>query len=123
MRRVSLRVLFWSPIALWLAVEIYLFRLVFLNCYCGPRPTDCPDTARAMVLWGFPSSVLLGLTLYPFALPLPSSLVDSTAIQLAQLLLLGVAGVIQWYYIMRGVELLLTKLYRRFCAPDRGAAA
>jgi hypothetical protein len=116
------RVLFWLPIALWLAVELYLFRLVLLNCY-GSQPKDCPDTAGAMLLWGLPSSVLLELVLYPFALALgPSSPLDSIAGQIAQLLLCGVAGLIQWYFIMRGVELLLKRLHRRLHPTSRGAA-
>jgi len=69
-----------------------------------------------MGLWGVPSSLLVALVFN--GLPIEGC---TTAAFLAAALAFCIAGLIQWYFIMRGVELLLTKLYRRRRAND-GAA-
>lgn len=57
-----------------------------------------------MVAWGLPISLIPAL--------LTNVLPCSTANVIALGLLFCAAGVIQWYYILRGVESLLRELYR-----------
>lgn len=102
------RILFWLPIVLWLVVEIYLLQGVLFDCgglsqRC-PGGRDCSEIGGLMVAWGLPASLLPAL----FTHALPCGTVTSVAL----VILFCAAGVIQWYYIIRGVELLLTKLYR-----------
>ncbi len=99
MRRVLLRMLFWLPIVLWLAVEMFLLRAVFLDCGGwggGCRGTDCGEVAILMCLWGLPISVPVALVVNAF--PIESC---STAAFFIVALSFCVAGVMQWYFILR----------------------
>ena len=106
------RGLFWLPIVLWLAVEMFLLRIVLLDCgglsQSCPGGTDCSEIAAWMLVWGLPGSLLPGL--------LTQALPCATATSVALGILFCAAGVIQWYYIMRGLESVLTKLLRWFRA-------
>jgi hypothetical protein len=118
MRRVLLRALFWLPIVLWLAVEIFLLQVVVLDCGGLSQScrggTDCSEIAGWMGLWGLPSSLFPALLAH--ALPC------DTATSIALVLLFCAAGAIQWYCIMRALESLLTKL-RLWFRADVGDAA
>lgn len=103
------RVLFWLPIVLWLAVEVYLLQGVLFACggwgeTCHGR--DCGEISALMGAWGLPISLPVGLILD--ALFLEGC---STADFIVAALAFCVTGLIQWYFIMRGVESLLAKLY------------
>lgn len=114
------RILFWLPIVLWLAVESYLLRIVWLDCggLVGDcHGTDCSEVSALMGIWGLPSSLLVA---YAYdALPIAGC---SRAVSIAAALTFSAAGLIQWYYIMRGVESLLTKLYGWLRSMGRNTA-
>lgn len=119
MGRVLLRVLFWLPIVLWLAVEIYLLKIMLINWKPGG---DFPESAVLVLFWGFPSSILVMLLAVLLSMVLPVKLPTGSISVVLLWILLCVAGLIQWYYIMRGLESVLTKLLRWFRA-DVGDAA
>jgi len=119
MGRVLLRVLFWLPIVLWLAVEIYLLTIMLINWKPGG---DFPESAALVLFCGFPSSILVMLLAVLLSMMLPVKFSTGSISVILLWILLCVAGLIQWYYIMRGVESLLTRLYRWFRANVGDAA-
>jgi hypothetical protein len=111
-------VVFWLPIVVWLGVEIYLLQGVCSACgglsQSCPGGGDCSEIAGIMGVWGLPASLLPGLLLHI----VPCGTLNSVVLAL----IFCAAGVIQWYFIMRGVELLLTKLYRWLRPAGRASA-
>ncbi len=97
------RALFWLPIVLWLSVEVYLLRILFLNS----KPGGDPGALGPVLLWGFPSSIIA--VFVSGVLPVDYS---TTGGFVAQGLLFGIAGVIQWYLVLGGgLSRLLRKLW------------
>jgi hypothetical protein len=77
---------------------------------------DCSEVSGLMGVWGLPISLPVSLVFY--ALPIEGCTI--AAFIVGALAFCG-AGLIQWYFIMRRAEMLLTKLYR-LLRPHGGGA-
>lgn len=118
MRSLLLRALFWLPIVFWLAVEIYWLQGA-LSVSCALQPGGNRHEVFMLVfLWGFPASVPVAVALDAF---LAFSFECSTGGCIVLWLIYCIVGLIQWYFILRGLECLLTRLYRQLRGPRRGA--
>lgn len=113
------RVLFWLPLLFWLAVEIYLLE-VALSVSCDQPGGNRQEVAFGIFLWGLPGSILpaVFLQLIPDRF-LPSGC--STGGSIGAWLLYCVVGLVQWYFILEGLEWVVRKLYRRLRKIGGGA--
>jgi hypothetical protein len=109
------RLWFWLPLLLWLAVEIYLLQGA-MSVSCDPQPGgNRREVFIVLFLWGLPSSVLVTLVAGIFF--------DScsTGGCIGVWLLYCSIGLIQWYFALRGLEWVATKLYQRLRSIGTGA--
>jgi hypothetical protein len=103
--------LIWLPLALWLALEVYVLVAGLLTS-CKPQiGGDRAETVIVLFFLSFPASVVLGV----LELPLAKVLSDpcSTTEYVAQWFACCGVGFVQWYFVLRGVDWVMTKLYRR----------
>jgi hypothetical protein len=102
------RLLFWLPLLFWLAVEIYLLQVALsVNCLFQPGGNR-HEVFQILALWGFPSSMLAFFLADAFWIS-----ECSTGGCVAVWLLCCAAGFIQWYFALKGLAWIATKIYRR----------
>src|ERR1700674_1742848 len=98
------RLLFWLPLLFWIAVEIYLLQGA-LSVSCLPQPGgNRHEVFMVLGFWGFPSSILAS-----FLADVVNISECSTGGCVAVWLLFCAAGFIQWYYVLKGLEWIVTR--------------
>jgi hypothetical protein len=110
------RLWFWLPLLLWLAVEFYLLQGA-LSLSCVQPGGNRHEVFLVVFLWGLPSSILAAFLADAFWFN-----ACSTVGCIAVWLVYCIVGFIQWYYVLRGLEWVATKLYQRLRSIGTGAA-
>ena len=110
------QLLLWVPLLLWLVAETCLLAAALSESCTLQSDGNRHEAFLMMFFWGYPSSIPVALI--SDDLPDPCTMGGCIVLWLVYC----VAGLVQWYFVLRGLEWFSTRLYRGLRAIRRSTA-